>query len=125
MTRPLARWGPPAAWAALVFTVSSFPVRVPGGGVPGLDKLAHLGVYLVLGLLLARALPHGPWIAVALGWAYGASDEVHQMFVPGRSPDVADWVADAVGVTLGVFLFQRWAARRAGRIAAGAGATLP
>jgi VanZ family protein len=125
VTRILGLWGPPAAWAALVFAVSSFPVRVPGGGVAGLDKVAHFGIYAVLGLLLARAVGRAAWPAVALGWAYGASDEVHQMFVPGRSPEVADWLADAAGVLLGVFLFHRWAARRAGRVTAAAGAGVP
>jgi len=33
---------------------------------------------------------------------YGVSDEIHQIYVPGRTPDSLDVVADAVGAALGV-----------------------
>jgi VanZ family protein len=39
--------------------------------------------------------------AVVLSTLYGVSDEWHQSFVPGRSPDVLDVAADAVGSTIG------------------------
>lgn len=115
-------WGPPVAWAALIFAASSVPNLRPEAGVPGVDKVVHFGVYTVLGLVLARAAGRRAWLAVLLGWAYGLSDEIHQMFVPGRTPEVADWVADAAGVLLGLFLYHRWAARRAERGSAGAAA---
>jgi len=35
------------------------------------------------------------------GALYGITDEWHQMYVPGRTPDLADWIADVVGVLLG------------------------
>ena len=34
---------------------------------------------------------------------YGAADEIHQRFVPNRSCDVLDWLADTLGASL-VFL---------------------
>jgi VanZ family protein len=37
-----------------------------------------------------------------LSFLYGLSDEVHQMFTPGRSPDILDVVADTAGASLGV-----------------------
>jgi len=41
-------------------------------------------------------------IAAALGAAlYGVTDEFHQAFTPGRSPDVFDVLADLVGGLLG------------------------
>ena len=40
--------------------------------------------------------------AVGLTTAFGASDELHQLFVPGRSADVHDLVADATGAAAGV-----------------------
>jgi VanZ family protein len=40
--------------------------------------------------------------AIALATMYGVSDEFHQSFVPGRSPDRFDVVADCVGATIGV-----------------------
>jgi VanZ family protein len=58
---------------------------------------------------------------VALGVAYGASDEVHQAFVPGRSADPADWAADALGVLAGTFAYARLRAWLRGRTPAMAG----
>ena len=41
------------------------------------------------------------------GCAHATFDEWHQSFVPGRSSDLADWIADVAGVMLGV-LFVAW-----------------
>lgn len=102
----MRRWWPPIAWAALILTVSS----TPGSDLPstGLnDKLAHAGAYFVLALLAARAPIQPPRTREALLLAlaltvFAAIDEWHQRFIPGRFPDVADWVADTVGVLIGV-----------------------
>jgi len=74
--------------------------------IPVGDKVAHGVAYGVLGSALAwgridseASLAHG-WL-LALGMVYGMSDEWHQMYVPGRSPDPADLLADAVGLSLG------------------------
>lgn len=42
--------------------------------------------------------------ALALASLYGVSDEVHQLFVPGRMCDPADWVTDTLGAALGACL---------------------
>ena len=100
-------WVPAAAWAAVLFLVSSrqtLGVDLDGG----LDKLAHFGAYLVLGALLAfGANRQGirPLAAVGLGMLYGVLDELHQSLVPGRSPELGDWLADALGTLAGVALF--------------------
>lgn len=113
MTRALRAWAPALLWAAAIFFASS----LPGTGVDlsgGRDKVVHALVYLVLGLLLARAwAPRAG--AVLLGWLYAASDELHQALVPGRTAELADWAADALGVLAGVFLFHRVARRRSRR----------
>ena len=114
--RRLWPWLPALAWAALIFFLSAQPVLVVelGGDT---DKLAHFLAYAVLGALLAYAQTRTGWppaVACALGIAYGASDEWHQSFVPGRSSDLADWVADAAGVLVAVALYH-WMRRRAWR----------
>ncbi|HEV3479850.1 MAG TPA: VanZ family protein [Gaiellaceae bacterium] len=108
MPSAVSRWAPVLAWAALIFTLSSIPSL--GTGLGGWDvvlrKLAHAAEYAVLGLLLVRALGHAG-LAVALGIAYAASDELHQHFVRGREGAVLDVLIDAVGVVAGVLIWRR------------------
>lgn len=123
MRRFAWRWGPVLGWAAVVFIISA-QHRLPQ--LPGLlawDKLQHSTGFVLGGLLLARALEGtrgATLLAAVLGLAYAASDEVHQIFVPGRHADVRDWVADAIGIAVGIaawrlyiFLVERRARRRA------------
>lgn len=122
MRRHLLRWLPALAWAAAIFWLSSRSTLPRPPGFLGWDKLQHALGYSVGGFLLARAAGvrgRGIFVAVALGLLYGASDEVHQAFVPGRSSDVHDWYADAFGVLAGVFILRFFHLRRAraGRVA--------
>ena len=41
-------------------------------------------------------------LALVLATLYGVTDEFHQMFVPGRTADRYDVLADGIGATLGV-----------------------
>ena len=114
--RRLWPWLPALAWAALIFALSAQPKLVIDLEL-GTDKLAHFLAYAVLGALLAHAHVRTGWpplAACALGIAYGATDEWHQSFVPGRSTDVMDWVADTLGVIVAVTLYH-WLRRRAWR----------
>jgi VanZ family protein len=105
-------WLPVAAWAALIFALSSIPDL--GTGLGGWDlvlrKLAHAAEYAVLGALLVRASSRVA-LAVVLGTVYAVSDEVHQAFVPGRMGSVVDVALDTVGVVCGVVLWQKARAR--------------
>jgi VanZ family protein len=109
----LLSWLPAILWAGLIFFMSA----VPGDGLPEMpvpqtDKLIHAAVFLVLGAFCFRALARttrlSPWpmmtTAALLATLYGAGDEVHQMFTPGRNSDVADALADAVGAAAGGLL---------------------
>jgi hypothetical protein len=70
------------------------------------DKLGHVVVYAILGALLWRAMraAGGCWRLVAVvmvvALTYGLSDEIHQLYVPGRSFDLLDMIADGVGAAL-------------------------
>lgn len=78
---------------------------------PPLDKVAHASAFgflaLVLDFTLQGTHPELPlyrrhllvFVAVSL---YGATDEWHQYFVPGRACELGDWVADTLGGALGL-----------------------
>lgn len=117
MTIP--RFAPPLLWAALVLILTSIPSPslVVDPPVPGTDKVGHLALYGVLAFLSARAAPaaRGPLAMLALLAAisaFGAVDEWHQQFVPGRSQDRADWFADTAGAAIGIFIAQTARRRR-------------
>ena len=80
---------------------------------PPWDKLYHAGNFGVLAALLHLATGRA-WLAVLLASIYGVSDEVHQAFVPGRSADAADWLADTAGALVAVLLLRWWLRYRAG-----------
>ena len=109
---------PIVLWMGTIFALSS-QSTLPTPNVSHFDKFAHASVYGALGLLFARAFRgYGrlPWTAFALGVLaaslYGATDEVHQMFTPGRSPDVFDWVADTLGASAGAGVWLWFFLRR-------------
>ena len=109
----VVRWLPVVAWAGLIFALSSVPDL--GTGLGGWDlvlrKIAHAAEYAILGALLVRATGK-PIVALALGTLYAISDEIHQSFVPGRLGSPLDVAIDAVGVAIGVALWQLARARR-------------
>jgi VanZ family protein len=105
--RFLLTWLPPALWALVIFLGSS----LPGSAIPGnLSVPGHLAEYAVLGALLFLALRRtvnpksAAWLALAISSAYGATDELHQLFVPGRVADPIDWALDTLGAALGIAL---------------------
>lgn len=97
-------------YAIVIFYISSLS-RLPDTGwdITFLDKLAHAVEYFIFGLLAIRAFtgrskaagpgPAYAW-AVLFSLLYGLSDEFHQRFVPGRSADPYDLMADAAGIFL-------------------------
>lgn len=106
-------WLPVLAWAAVIFAFSSIPSLGTGLGTWDLvlRKLAHAAEYGILAALLWRALGNAP-VAVAAASLYGASDELHQAFVPGRQAAFRDWAVDTAGALLGVALLFLWRRRR-------------
>jgi VanZ family protein len=101
-------WLPVFAWAAVIFAFSSIPHLSSGLGVwdTVLRKGAHITEYAILGALLYRALGREA-LALAVGIAYAATDELHQHFVRGRHASPIDVGIDAVGVALGMLVWLR------------------
>jgi VanZ family protein len=97
-------------WAAVIFAVSASPNPFPflPKGLLSADKLIHAGVYALLGALVRVALagtrlrPRSALLlTAALATLYGASDEIHQRYVPNREATFADLAADAIGALVG------------------------
>jgi len=105
---PILAYRVPAFLYALVIFMMS---AIPGYELPELpfwsfDKLVHALEFGLLGILLYRAFrfprPFGsPYLLTLLtGIPYAASDEIHQLFVPGRNCDPVDFLVDAAGIAL-------------------------
>ncbi len=111
-------WLPPAIWGAIILVGTSLPRAPLPPGITGIDKISHLIAYGVLGLLLMRAFTQGKRFTygksvastVIAGGAFAGFDEIHQGWIPGRSPDVMDFAADLVGLILAVVAI--WALNR-------------
>jgi VanZ family protein len=110
-----SRWYAVAFMLAVIFGLSSLPnLAEPHRQAIPFDKVAHFSEYTTLGFVLAGSLRRQagarlPLLllllaAAALGALYGATDEFHQRFVPGRDPDIHDWLADLTGSTIGALL---------------------
>ena len=78
-----------------------------GEGVDAVSSIAHFCEYLVFGALICNAFRcHVPArtalvAAVLVASLYGVTDEIHQIFVPGRFCDLVDWAVDMVGAAIG------------------------
>jgi len=116
------RWLPPLLWAGVILSVTSLPGSLVPHSLTPYDKVVHGTVYGLFGVLLARELSQvtGRWrsvvLAIVLAVAFGAADEWHQQFIPGRSSDVADLRWDSIGAAVGSVLWALWALSRQTRI---------
>lgn len=80
------------------------------------DKIQHFLAFFGLGFLLNLALyfeqkypllnRYPALFTFIAGAAYAALDEIHQKFIPGRMCDILDWVADVIGLTIGIILIN-------------------
>jgi VanZ family protein len=83
---------------------------------PYLDKVAHLGYYGLIAMLIDRGFAFRAWWpAVLITATFGALDEWHQYYVPNRSCDLMDWLTDLAAAILAVvvsrWLLARWMGR--------------
>ncbi len=78
-------------------------------------KNAHFFIYFVLGILVSNAfitsasshLTKGQILGYSIGLCilYAISDEVHQVFIPGRAGQIKDVIIDSAGAVIGVLLY--------------------
>lgn len=79
----------------------------------GLDKLLHACAFGSLAFALSYWISADTWLAEPLkcfilvccmAACYGISDEIHQIFVPGRDASFYDWLADCTGAVIALLV---------------------
>jgi VanZ family protein len=115
--RLIKYWLPLFLWAALIFTFSS--LTTPAASEVywrefAIKKTAHMVEYGIFAVLLYRALKSSGVkkgkamiVSIFLALLYGASDEFHQSFTPGREPKVRDVIFDTIGGSLGILFIWK------------------
>jgi VanZ family protein len=122
--RVLLAWLPGALYLAVIWWVSSQQIQLPQ--LPGDDKTVHFLEYGLLGACFAFAA-HVTWydrtlraalVALWLSCGAGLLDELHQSLVLGRTGDLLDLLADALGATVFVIamtaIISAWRGLRRG-----------
>lgn len=78
---------------------------------PLIRKGAHFSIYMVVGILIMTFMSTYEMrlikkflISLGVGGIYAISDEVHQSFIPGRSPSPIDVGIDTAGVIFGIII---------------------
>jgi len=110
-------------WLLVIFAESSMPGDFyPQVDIVNADKILHMGIYGLLAMLCYISLIHTEKVntftanpltwTIIIGSFYGASDEFHQLFVPNRSCDFWDWVADTSGVIIAAVLIKYFLSRK-------------
>lgn len=79
---------------------------------PFIRKLAHYSIYLLGGILIMNAIYHtieqqnrAIVVSTLTGIVYAASDEIHQLFIIGRSGRIVDVLIDSLGILTGIVIF--------------------
>ena len=99
----------------VLFMLSTLPGNDPFlNSVHLSDKAEHFIAYFVLGITFCIWIPSKTWFkrtlicgifVVLLCTIFGASDEYHQTFVPGRSGDLYDLAVDSTGGVVAAFTY--------------------
>ncbi|MFH0992099.1 MAG: VanZ family protein [bacterium] len=118
MKRLLLYQFPPVLWLLCIVVLSTIRItpRIQTPIAP--DKLAHAGMFFVLSLLIYRSFfhqerfkflkRHAILAAFLFTVVYGILDELYQLYIPWRTADVFDAIADTIGAFLFSFFIIIW-----------------
>ena len=83
-------------------------------GITPLRKGAHLSIYFILGILIYCLVKEYKLdkkkifiISLLLCMLYACSDEIHQLFIFGRSGEIRDVLIDTFGSLTGIFITSK------------------
>ena len=117
MKKFLKYWLPFLFWAFFIFFASSIASSDIPDVFSGQDTLFHIFEYTILALLLNRALknsgssallrrPRRIFLVILSCFIYALSDELHQIFVPGRTNSMLDLFFDGFGILIGSVIYR-------------------
>lgn len=97
----------------IMFIGTHVPIALSVHGPSSADKVVHLTAYLALTIValaswelsIGELRPHHYFTVWLCGTVYGAFDEITQIPV-GRTCDGLDWLADIVGIVIGLTIFR-------------------
>lgn len=79
--------------------------------IPHIDKIVHFVMFFILGVFIATVISikknrlHSIWLPL-IAIIYGGVVEIIQFnYINSRSGDLIDWIADIIGLVVGIFLF--------------------
>lgn len=112
MCRKFIKFIPAVLWMILIFWLSSIP-DLPSNKFFLLDfifkKTAHVIEYTALFLLWFKALGNkNPFQAIIFSMVYAFTDEIHQLFVPGRTGRLQDVGIDSIGMIIFAILIVKF-----------------
>jgi len=94
-------------WMLLIWALSSLPSnKIPSVKIFSIDKLAHIGIYLIWGLIVNLNLRRSNASSRTVLFVYvmmvlnAALDEYHQRYIPGRGVSWFDLIANLAGLSL-------------------------
>lgn len=112
-------WAYVFIWMGFISALSSIPgEELPTVDLPYIDKIVHFLEFFILGALMVRAFfsPKAEnssryivtrvILSVAIAALYAVIDETHQHFISDRTADLFDFLADFIGSTLGVIIYN-------------------
>ncbi len=103
-------WFPVILYSILIFIISSIPGSALPRNIASVNYILHILEYFPLGILTYRAVKNTKLtlpvkkifiFSVLLVVVYAASDEFHQLFVPGRYASSLDLFCDSLGAIIG------------------------
>lgn len=115
MHKHFTKYALPALLLVAVWVNSSCPQPLAANilEIQHSDKLLHFLLYGLIATAIYRMpILHdyfftGMLIAILLTSLFGAVDELHQYFVPGRSADYQDWLADTIGAIIAMIAYAK------------------
>lgn len=111
MKAKLISWSPVVLWMSLIFLMSNTP-DLPSNQIYILDfilkKSAHMVEFGILTLLFFRAFGLKRIdTSVLVSLSYAFTDEIHQLFVPGRGGRLSDVFIDLLGIVIATQLIKK------------------